>query len=67
MTTRNKGKKTGDAAHAAHSQEPAVEAAMSRDIINVPDNVFLQVTSEYDPRDREAPRPVFLFNRRHPG
>lgn len=65
MNTRKKGKTSGDAAHAAHVQEPAVEAAMSRDIINVPDNVFLQVTTEYDPRDREALEWMLGYARTH--
>jgi DNA transposition AAA+ family ATPase len=46
--TRTKGTAPGDATHAAHSAaNPAIEAGMSADIINIPDNVAMRGLQAY--------------------
>jgi hypothetical protein len=48
------GTAKGDAAHAAHSAEdPAPEAGMSRDVINIPDNVLLDGIKTYSQADQD--------------
>lgn len=52
--TRTMGKAMGDAAHAAHTpDDPASEAGMSRDIINIPDNVLLDGIKDYGEKDQD--------------
>jgi len=62
--TRHKGATGGDAAHEAHTAAaPAVEAGMSRDIINIPDNVILQGIKDYPQDDQDDIIRVFSWAR----
>lgn len=52
--TRQMGTARGDAQHAAHSDDdPAVESQMSRDVINIPDNVLLAGIKAYSEADQD--------------
>lgn len=52
--TRKAGHAAGDAKHAAHgAANPAPEAEMSRDILNIPDNVLLDGIKGYSPDDQK--------------
>ena len=62
--TRKKGSAKGDATHAAHSNEdPAAEAGMSRDIINIPDNVLQDGIKSYPEEDRDDIQWAFSYAR----
>jgi DNA transposition AAA+ family ATPase len=53
--TRKTGKATGDSAHPAHSDgNPAPEGGMSRDAINIGQNIFKAAIGAYSRREQDA-------------
>ena len=64
--TRHRGKTQGDAQHAAHTDaDPAAEAGMSRDIINLPDNVIQDGIKDYPEPDQDDILWAFAYAREH--
>jgi DNA transposition AAA+ family ATPase len=63
-TTRKAGTAAGDDAHAAHGAgNPAPEAGMSRDTINIPDNVLQAGCIGYTEDERDDIQWMFTFAR----
>ncbi len=57
--TRHQGNATGPLSHS--DADPAPEATMSRDIINIPDNVLQRGTRDYDQRDQDDLQWLFSY------
>ena len=62
MSTRHAGKAIGDATHERHGvADPAPEASMSRDVINIPDNVLIKGAAQYAQQDQDDLQWLFSY------
>ena len=59
MSTRHMGKADGPLSHT--EDDPAVEAGMSRDLINIPDNVLQQAVRGYAQADQDDVQWLFSY------